>query len=86
RTLRRRKRAFLVPLRAWLDGPLHDMVTDTLTASSVRARELFRPPAIARLLDEQRARRHDHSRALWTLLTLHLWLEHVLDAPAPAHD
>ena len=86
RTLRRRKRAFLVPLRRWLDGELRDVVTDTLTTSAARSRGLFRPAAIARLLDEQRQGREDHSRALWTLLTLELWLSHVLDAPAAAHD
>ena len=86
RTLGRRKRAFLVPLRRWLDGDLRDVVTDTLTASRARSRDLFRPAAIARLLDEQRHRREDHSRALWTLLTLELWLETVLDAPAATHD
>ena len=55
RTLRRRKRAFLVPLRRWLDGELRDVVTDTLTTSG---RSLARPvpsaTATARLLDEQR--------------------------------
>ena len=83
---RRRKRAFLVPLRRWLDGELRDVVTDTLTTSAARSRGLFRPAAIARLLDEQRQGRDDHGRALWTLLTLELWLANVLDAPAAAHD
>jgi asparagine synthase (glutamine-hydrolysing) len=86
RTLRRRKRAFLVPLRRWLDGELRDVVTDTLATSAARSRGLFRRAAIARLLDEQRQGREDHSRALWTLLTLELWLANVLDAPAAAHD
>ena len=86
RTLRRHKRAFLVPLRRWLDGELRDMVVDTLTASAARSRGLFSQTATARLLDEQRRGREDHSRALWTLLTLELWLRNVLDASAAAHD
>jgi asparagine synthase (glutamine-hydrolysing) len=86
RTLGRRKRAFLVPLRQWLDGELRDVVADTLTASAARSRGLFSPTAMARLLEAQRHGRQDHSRALWTLLTLELWLRHVLDAPAAAHD
>jgi len=85
-TLRRRKRAFLVPLGHWLGGELRDLLNDTLTSSTVRGRGLFRAEAVARLLHEQRAGRHDHSRALWTLLCLELWLQHVLDARAPAHD
>jgi asparagine synthase (glutamine-hydrolysing) len=85
-TLRRRKRAFLVPLRRWLDGDLREMLVDTLTTSAARSRGLFSPAATADLLQAHRQGREDHSRALWTLLTLELWLRNVLDAPAAAHD
>ena len=85
-TLRRRKRAFLVPLRRWLGGELRELLHDTLRSGPARTRGLFRPEAIARLLEEQGTGGHDHSRALWTLLCLELWLRGVLDASAPAHD
>jgi asparagine synthase (glutamine-hydrolysing) len=85
-TLRRPKRAFLVPLSQWLRGELRDLVDDTLTSATARARGLFQPAAVARLLHEQRTGSHDHGRALWTLLCLQLWLDNVLDAPAAAHD
>jgi len=85
-TLRRRKRAFLVPLGRWLDGDLREMLVDTLTTSAARSRGLFSPAATAGLLQAHRQGRHDHARALWTLLTLELWLRNVLDAPAAAHD
>jgi asparagine synthase (glutamine-hydrolysing) len=85
-TLRRRKRAFLVPLRRWLDGDLREMLDDTLTASAARSRGLFSPAATDRLLQAHRQGREDHTRALWTLLTLELWLRNVFDAPAAAHD
>ena len=85
-TMRRPKRAFLVPLSQWLRGELRDLVDDTLTSATARARGLFQPAAVARLLHEQRTGSHDHGRALWTLLCLQLWLDNVLDAPAAAHD
>jgi asparagine synthase (glutamine-hydrolysing) len=85
-TLRRPKRPFLVPLRQWLRGELRDLVDDALTSAAARTRGLFQPAAVVRLLNEQRTGSHDHSRALWTLLCLHLWLDNVLDAPATAHD
>jgi asparagine synthase (glutamine-hydrolysing) len=85
-TLRRRKRAFLVPLRRWLDTDLAEMLTDTLTAPTARSRDLISPAATDRLLRAHRQGRDDHARALWTLLTLELWLRNVLDAPAAAHD
>jgi asparagine synthase (glutamine-hydrolysing) len=85
-TLGRRKRAFLVPLRHWLGGELRELLHDTLTSGAARARGLFRAEAVLRLLEEHGTGRHDHSRALWTLLCLELWLRNVLDAPAAAHD
>ena len=85
-TRRRRKRAFLVPLRHWLGGELRELVHDTLTSGAARQRGLFRGEVIARLLREQEGGRHDHSRALWTLLCLELWSRNVLDAAAAAHD
>jgi asparagine synthase (glutamine-hydrolysing) len=85
-TLRRRKRAFLVPLRRWLDGELREMLIDTLTSGAARSRGLLSGAATARLLQAHQQGRADHARALWTLLTLELWLRNVLDAPAAAHD
>jgi asparagine synthase (glutamine-hydrolysing) len=85
-TLRRRKRAFLVPLRRWLDGDLREMLVDTLTTSAARSRGLFSPTATGRLLQAHGQGQADHTRALWTLLTLELWLRNVRDAPAAAHD
>jgi asparagine synthase (glutamine-hydrolysing) len=85
-TLARRKRAFLVPLRHWLGGELRELLHDTLTSTAARVRGLVRADAVARLLHEQDGGRHDHGRALWTLLCLELWLRTVRDAPAAAHD
>ena len=84
-TLARPKRAFLVPLGAWLGGEVRELLHDTLGSSVARTRGLVRPKAVARLLEEQE-RGHDHGRALWTLLWLELWLRNVLDATAAAHD
>ena len=84
-TLRRPKRAFLVPLRRWLGGDLRGLLEATLTSTAARTRGLFQPAAVRRLLDEQVSGRRDHGRALWTLLCLQLWLDEVLDARAAAH-
>ena len=66
-TLARPKRAFLVPLGAWLGGELRELLHDTLGSAAARTRGLLRPEAVTRLLEEQAAG-HDHGRALWTLL------------------
>ncbi|HEX2439438.1 MAG TPA: asparagine synthase (glutamine-hydrolyzing) [Methylomirabilota bacterium] len=83
---RRRKRAFLVPLRRWLDGELRELLYDTVTGTTARARGLLSMDGVTRVLNEHRTGRADHGRALWTLLCLELWLASVRDAPVAAHD
>jgi asparagine synthase (glutamine-hydrolysing) len=84
-TLKRRKQAFLVPLRRWLTSELHEMMVDTLTSSAARSRGLFDPAAVDTLIRDQGSARPDRSRALWTLLCLELWFQEVLSAPAAHH-
>jgi len=84
-TLQRPKQAFRVPLAAWLAGPLRELLWDTLTDSTARQRGLFSTSGVAALLAEQANGTHDHSRALWSLLCLELWMRQFLDATPPAH-
>jgi len=74
-----------VPMKRWLrgDGPLARRVAKILSPDSLRARGLFRPEPVQRLLEEHRAKRHDHSHRIWALYVLELWLrarEGTLDA------
>lgn len=84
-TLARRKRAFLVPVGAWLSGHLAGLAGDCLGAPSARVRALLDPAAVDALLSGARAGGAPHARALWTVLVLELWLRTVRDAPAAAH-
>ena len=71
------KRGFSIPMAAWLRGPLLPMARDLL-APAVLARDgVLEPGVVARLLDEHVARRDDHSRALWGLLSFVLWQQHA---------
>jgi asparagine synthase (glutamine-hydrolysing) len=65
-----------VPMKHWLrsEGPLGRRIAKILSPDSIRARGLFRPEPVQRMLKEQRARRHDHSHRLWALYVLELWL------------
>jgi asparagine synthase (glutamine-hydrolysing) len=73
---RKDKLGHSVPMKLWLRGPgrLADRVADLLSPASVAARGLFRPEPVQRLLDEHRARRHNHSHRIWALYVLELWL------------
>lgn len=67
------KRGFSIPLAAWLRGPLLPMARDLLAPAALARGGVLDPAPVARLLDEHVARRDDHSRALWGLLSFVLW-------------
>ncbi|HXJ35641.1 MAG TPA: asparagine synthase (glutamine-hydrolyzing) [Candidatus Eisenbacteria bacterium] len=79
-----KKRGFNVPMPGWLAGELRDFTRDTLSPARVRAQGLFEPQAVTRLIDEHVRLAADHSRALWTLLVLSVWMDDVLGATGPA--
>jgi asparagine synthase (glutamine-hydrolysing) len=70
-----RKRGFSIPAAAWLRGELRPFARDVLSADALRRQGLFRPEGVERLLDEHESGRADHSRQIWCLMTIGLWLE-----------
>jgi len=71
---RRPKHGFDVPMGAWFRGPLRDLLRDTLTSEKARQRGLLDPAAVGRVLEAHLQERGDHSRVLFSLLVLELWL------------
>lgn len=72
---RRRKRGFTAPLGAWLRGPLRELTLDTLSTETTLRRGWLKPQAVERLVQAHMAGRGDHSRRVFTLLVLELWLQ-----------
>jgi asparagine synthase (glutamine-hydrolysing) len=70
-----RKRGFSIPAAAWLRGELEPFAREVLAPRRTRAQGYFEPRAVTELLDEHVARRQDHSRQLWGLMSFSLWLE-----------
>jgi asparagine synthase (glutamine-hydrolysing) len=70
-----RKKGFSIPAAAWLRGELEPFAREVLGADRLRRQGYFEPAAVSRLIDEHVARREDHSRQLWGLITFSLWLE-----------
>ena len=70
-----RKRGFSIPAAAWLRGELQPFARDVLSPEALRRQGLFRPEVVEGLLDEHAAGRADHSRQIWCLMTIGLWLE-----------
>ncbi|MBI5104617.1 MAG: asparagine synthase (glutamine-hydrolyzing) [Solirubrobacterales bacterium] len=70
-----RKKGFSIPAAAWLRGDLLPMARDLLSPEALRRGGVLDPAPVQRLLDEHVARTEDHSRPLWGLLCLALWMD-----------
>ncbi len=73
--LRRRKRGLSVPIAAWLNDGFRTEADRLLDPARLGRRPYLNVAAVTRLLEEHRARRADHARALWTLIVLEQWIE-----------
>ena len=76
--IRRRKQGFGVPLAQWFRGPLRPILEETLGAERLRRVGLLDSAAVGRMIAEHQGGRHDHRKALWSLLAFELWREAYL--------
>jgi asparagine synthase (glutamine-hydrolysing) len=72
--LNRPKRGFGVPLDRWFREDLRSYVAATLGAPDARVKAHLEPEALDRILAEHDSRARNHGHALWTLLTLEVFL------------
>jgi asparagine synthase (glutamine-hydrolysing) len=75
----RPKAGFGAPIRAWLSKDLRPLVNDVLSPASVKARGLFDPAEVQRLLRANEDGLEDNALRIWELLTLELWQQTFLD-------
>lgn len=72
--MKRRKRGFGVPLDRWFRTDLSDYVEGSLGSSEARVRTYLKSEPIDDLLAQHRSGQRNHGYALWTLLTLEVFL------------
>jgi asparagine synthase (glutamine-hydrolysing) len=72
--LRRRKRGFGVPLNRWFRTDLSGFVAARLGPADARVKQHLSASAVDAMLGEHASGAADHGHALWTLLTLELFL------------
>jgi asparagine synthase (glutamine-hydrolysing) len=77
--LERRKQGFGVPIGHWFRGAMQPFLRETLLSEKHLRRNLFRPEAVRRLVEEHTTGARDHSHRLWTLLMLELWFNRFID-------
>ena len=68
---------FAMPLAEWLNGPLRELVRDTLESPAFLDRGIVSPAFVRHMLDEHAAGRRDNRGWIWALLVLALWLQEV---------
>ena len=73
---RKDKMGFPVPLQSWARGESRDFFCDVLLSDAARARGIYDPAAIEKLLDGEPA----FGRRLWGMLSLELWFRTFIDA------
>ncbi len=81
----RPKTGFGAPLRRWLHHELREQVEDTLSPASLKARGLFDPAAVARLLEQDRLGQVDGAYTIFSLMCIERWCQIFVDVPTPAY-
>jgi len=69
----RPKASFSAPLRAWVRGPLSELVRDVLVGGQLVSSGMIRRDALTRMIADDQAGREDRSKQIWQLLSLELW-------------
>lgn len=77
----RPKSGFGAPIRAWLRGPLRQLLNDVLSPTSLSRRGLFDQAGVARLMADEDAKRGDNAYTLFSLLCIELWCQRFIDGP-----
>ncbi len=75
----RPKAPFGAPLRSWMHRGLGPVVDEFLSEESIRRRGYFRPAAVRKMIDDNRAGRHDYGHRIWSLLTVEIWHRMFID-------
>ena len=69
-----KKRGFEVPLAAWLDGDLRDLVHDSLLSPDARVAAYLQPAFVRALVEGRTLRERNRPNLVYALLVLELWL------------
>jgi asparagine synthase (glutamine-hydrolysing) len=82
--LHRRKLGFPVPFGRWARGRFALLIRNTILGPRARARGMFAPQPLERLVAEHEAGIANHADRLWLLLNLEIWQRIFLDGEDPA--
>ena len=75
----KKKQGFGVPLQHWLRNELKDFSFDILTCKTFNDRGLFNQGFVENLLQQHNMMRGDYSSMIWSLISLEMWCQNILD-------
>ena len=78
--LYRKKMGFGVPLEHWFRNELRDLCRDTLLSKQAKARGIFRPEWVEKILTQHQNTSMNYSNHIWAMLTLEQWFLIFFDA------
>src|SRR5262249_16534844 len=91
--LRGKKIGFNPPVPQWINHELRPLLSELLSSRAVEQRGIFRPQAVATLLQGHFEKKRDNALKIWGLLMLELWfrmyVDRKWDSPMedlPTHD
>lgn len=77
--LHKKKMGFNPPLPQWINNELKPLISQLLDPAVIRRRGLFRPEAVAWLLEDHARNKRDNSLKIWGLLMVEVWQRMYLD-------
>jgi asparagine synthase (glutamine-hydrolysing) len=70
----RPKAPFGSPLRAWIRGPLKEMIDDYLSPDTLKGRGIYNPAFVWKKIENDRNGMEDNAHLVWTLLCVEIWM------------
>jgi asparagine synthase (glutamine-hydrolysing) len=77
----RAKAPFGAPLRAWIRGPLSEMIGDYLSPASLKRRGLYNAEYVWKKIEDDRFGLEDNAHLIWTLLCNEIWMRTFFEKP-----
>ena len=72
--INRTKKGFEVPMWAWLNGPLKELMLDLLSEKQLRKSGLFRKATVKSLIDQTLSNKPgDSANTIWALMVFQVW-------------
>ncbi|RZL12440.1 MAG: asparagine synthetase B, partial [Pedobacter sp.] len=75
----RSKAGFGAPVRKWITNDLDELIHDRLAPNKIKARGIFDPDAVWKLINDNKKGKIDASYTIWCLLSIESWMRQFKD-------